>query len=583
MYNKLETQNKHIIRCLKLFIMSCFLLSACTDTNKYFDDSWKETTKNAAVYYRKPTKKVKGVWLINDYYISGEKQFVGQSLDSLGTIFVGDATWYLKTGRVYNKSRYKSGKEFGFFIVKDGADGNETIGWNEEDLHFIDDSKVVSAANAVSTSTNSYDYYYKDTAILARRHTSMVGFNDKNSFTLFFSKNGDTIGRMAYNKHSKKWQGKDVIFYEVDTPGRDDVISVKEIHNYDNGVKTHIEFYSLKEQLIAEVTLKDNTPFNGTTFKKTCNYTTLQNYKNGSLSTQITYTNDGEILGQLEYKNNVPHTGTLYYCNGFNTYKNGKKHGKCIQYVDDNFNDIEFEFRYKNGVKHGPYSIYQNGIHLLETGMYKNGVQVNDVIYHQDKRVAFNNNEKPYYLKTQVKQKNNTAYIDNIKQYSLFDNKLLNVFDIEPNNTDQFTYLNNGYHSLSEKDINSDGFNDLQIKFYHHLDYYQTHTYYLFNSLTQTYTHIPQLDDVFPIKIDASNKVINVTFQEEFNESFKQITYGFSKNNLIKQLEVEEVYHQKTDTLMSRQVYPLNIDDYPNNPPSSHTILRRKILGNFIP
>ncbi|OXG09596.1 hypothetical protein BC749_1011084 [Flavobacterium araucananum] len=90
-----------------LFILFLFNVSAQNDTI-YFDQNWKITIKESAVYYRiNPLKtgtkkaigyKIKNIdslYVIKDYYLKSNKlQFEGYSKDKEGEYLVGKAKWY---------------------------------------------------------------------------------------------------------------------------------------------------------------------------------------------------------------------------------------------------------------------------------------------------------------------------------------------------------------------------------------------------------------------------------------------------------------------------------------------------------
>lgn len=89
-----------------IFLFSSKIL-AQNDTI-YFDQNWKNTNKETALYYRITPSKIKtknaigyklesidSVYIINDYYLKNDKlQFEGYSKDKDGKYLVGKAKWY---------------------------------------------------------------------------------------------------------------------------------------------------------------------------------------------------------------------------------------------------------------------------------------------------------------------------------------------------------------------------------------------------------------------------------------------------------------------------------------------------------
>ncbi|MCV9931424.1 hypothetical protein OIU80_03955 [Flavobacterium sp. LS1R47] len=92
---------------LIVFILFASKVSAQNDTI-YFDQNWKKSNKETALYYRIKPIKIKtksavgykitntdSLYVINDYYLKSNKiQFQGYSKDSEGEYLVGNAKWY---------------------------------------------------------------------------------------------------------------------------------------------------------------------------------------------------------------------------------------------------------------------------------------------------------------------------------------------------------------------------------------------------------------------------------------------------------------------------------------------------------
>ncbi len=512
-------------------LMASTILVSCLNNSvskTYYDADWKETTKENASYYRLSPKKENGIWHIRDFYISGEKQFIGQTKDSLGTVFHGDVTWYFKTGKVESKIRYNNGKQVDGFVTVEGAIGSDEEGWDEKDLYYYDDHLVTNAANAQgdrataqavsvqSPSTETYQYYYTNTSIIASQHTNNVGYDDEFSFTLFFNKEEDIIGRLKYNKESEKWEGKEVIFYETEKDGKDEMNSIKKINTYVNGVIEQTQYYNTDGEQIAEGFFKDEKPFTGTFSLEACWFNKIEYYENGILFREITFNKDNKLLGELSFKNEKGEadTGILYDCNSLQTYKHGKSNGITIQYFSDESKDEQFIFGYKNDILHGDYFIYKNPGVLLEKGRYENGIQKGEVWYYNHDQNIEEGDRLNYYLKTTIQSVNNKPFISELSQFRLDNNELLKTFEFEQNSTDKFTYLDNGNHTIYLKDLNSDGFDDLQIWYSHEMQDIASHTYYLFNSETGKYQHIAELDDVQYLKINTDKKNSNRNYQQ---------------------------------------------------------------------
>lgn len=549
---------------LLAFLSILFLTSCIQDIPKiYFDDNWQETTENKASYYREFPKEVKDLWLIHYYYITGEKQFIGQANDSLLTNLEGNVTWYYQTGKVQNKVRYHNGIVVGHYTANPDAEGSEKTGWDETDLYFVDYTNVLSAEDAKNTSNNTYEYYYTNSSQIASKHTSHIGTNDKVSQTIYYDKEGDTIGVLDYNKASEKWIGKEIVFYEHELRGKNEMSSIKHISTYENGMITTIAYYNTQEELIAKGTLKKEKPFEGTFYQQACDLYKIQQYHKEDLLTEVTYNNVNEKIGQVTFNNTVPHTGVYFNCNSLQTYKNGQLHGKSIQYFDDNAEHVEFEFLFKDGHKHGKYIIFQDAQLVLEKGTYKNQFQKGDVLYYHNGSYSEEEDQSSYYIKATVKSTKNKPYINGFSQYNTNDHTLIKSFVLEPNDTDTFSYLNNGYHTISQPDLNSDGFQDLKIFYSHHQHDIQSNTYYLFNSKTSKYEHLHKLDDAIDLEIRSSDHTLKAQFKNRFEGQKRYFTYHFLNNTLKTTSIVEELYNYELDTIIKTQLFPKDVARYP--------------------
>ncbi|MCV9927273.1 hypothetical protein OIU83_06395 [Flavobacterium sp. LS1R49] len=104
-YNFFKRNNIYYL--LAIFVLFASRISAQNDTI-FFDQNWKNTSRESAIYYRiKPIKiktknaigykitSIDSVYIINDYYLKSNKlQFEGYSKDKEGEYLVGKAKWY---------------------------------------------------------------------------------------------------------------------------------------------------------------------------------------------------------------------------------------------------------------------------------------------------------------------------------------------------------------------------------------------------------------------------------------------------------------------------------------------------------
>lgn len=96
----------------KILLLTFFILlnqSFYSQKTLYFDKEWKETSKENAEFYRKIKKKKNNIYLVEDFFITGEKQFVGKSSTlSEPLTLEGTAVWYNKEGKITQKGNFKN-------------------------------------------------------------------------------------------------------------------------------------------------------------------------------------------------------------------------------------------------------------------------------------------------------------------------------------------------------------------------------------------------------------------------------------------------------------------------------------------
>lgn len=562
MHSILQKQIK-MKKAVVLYILLMAILS-CEDSPKiYFDVNWNETTKENASYYRDIPKLVKDQWIINDYYITGEKQFIGQAIDSLGTQLDGYATWYYKSGSVINKAMYRHGELVAVFNVRAGAKGSEKEGWNESDLVLVEQQNASLIEDAADTSTNENEYYYTNTFNVAIRHTSKVGFEAEFSFTAYFNKKGEQIARLDYNEDAEKWVGQEVIFEEEELRGKNGMNRIKEIRTYNRGTIIQKQFFNASEKLVAQCTFKDDKPLTGTFLKEICGYTKIQTYESSMLDKEDVYNAEAIQIAELNYKENAPETGVFYDCEGYKTYKNGKLNGTAITYLYDEAESIGSEFNYKDGVRDGDYTIYEDASKMLERGTFKDGKLMGEVTYFHHQVYVHEALTDNYYIKTNVTYFNNKPFISELSQFNLEDGSLLKTFPLEKTDTDDFNYLESGYHEIRLEDLNGDGVLDLHIFNSHHEQDFNANSYYVFNPKTNKYKHLDALENADMVEVNAQESTITATFVNEYEDQSIIHTYGFSGIEMDTIKSIASIYHREIDTIVATQIYPHPVNTYP--------------------
>jgi len=102
---------------MKTFLLSIILFSIAfavssqskINTITYFDKDFKPIKSKAkAVFYRPKPLFKNGLYIIQDFYIDGNKQWDGAAFDAAGKIFEGKCIWYNKDGTFNSISIYKN-------------------------------------------------------------------------------------------------------------------------------------------------------------------------------------------------------------------------------------------------------------------------------------------------------------------------------------------------------------------------------------------------------------------------------------------------------------------------------------------
>ncbi len=127
-----------------LFIGINTLAFAQKDT-LYYNAEWQLATKYQAEYYRPlPLEKKGKFWLLKDYYIDGNLQFVGHTTDENKEVLHGDVIWYYSNGRIQDKVKYNNGVTIGSYVPFESL--KSRVGYTEDELFFVRNGAENAAA-----------------------------------------------------------------------------------------------------------------------------------------------------------------------------------------------------------------------------------------------------------------------------------------------------------------------------------------------------------------------------------------------------------------------------------------------------
>ncbi len=307
-YQHLKTILKKL--CIVVAIV-CMYTNANSQSKLYFDDSWHETTKEKAHYYRIVVKKKDGLFHIKDYYINNVLQMDGHFTNLEKETMTGLMTFYDKKGNVEATRNYNAkGVLHGLstFYLKNGTiayttdfrDGDvydgiyKTAGGYREYHH--NKGKMVMMKENAKYGPNEFTpeetrIYGKtvDTVYWRNFEGQLMGIGTYKSreYTIINGVHARMIGlRILYTNHvNGKREGLQKMFFEKllvseDTFTNDSIIKSKSVHPI-----THKKF---------DCDFKNEKPYNGTVFI----YDFINNvedecieyhYKNGEERKQNTY------------------------------------------------------------------------------------------------------------------------------------------------------------------------------------------------------------------------------------------------------------------------------------------------------
>ncbi|WP_428230237.1 hypothetical protein [Flavobacterium sp.] len=200
---------KEVTYCLfAILLLFSSKITAQNDTI-YFDQNWKNTIKNSAVYYRINPVKIKtknaigykiesvdSVYVINDHYIKNNKlQFEGYSKDKDGQYLIGKAKWYdenntLLESRDFNYKTTKNKFEFPewpiLYLDYKIATKSQFIGGLEFCLACENKNKLFLGLGFGVTSYNGTYYGLPDLHLSYNREVLFVksGLSDKHAYAL---------------------------------------------------------------------------------------------------------------------------------------------------------------------------------------------------------------------------------------------------------------------------------------------------------------------------------------------------------------------------------------------------------------
>jgi|GEM_PF-1237055 len=363
-------------------------LSAQQDT-LYFGEGWKPTVKDSASFFRPPIKKQGELFIVKDYFISGQLQMEGLSKSDEKDIWQGQTTWYNKDGSIYQQGNYTDGKLNGDFV---SILNNKKLIAEFKNSNYVSGERNINCGGGIFLYTKSVgdtivEVMHADDIKGLRYETYRSADYKKGTYFIkYYGKEGTYIGQRRITKDSYA-QGTEVDYYR--NPMR-----VREIRYYNDEGQVFSSDYYYENGQVRE-------KFDKTVLSKTF------------------YSADGQELSILNYQLNKgrlkPFNGSHYYFYyGYNNQNN-----ELIQSIRTyREGRLEYEeFRYKNQTPKSKAE-YEAGKKIVQISFDETGKEIAQITYENylplngteiigDRQTTYEDgkmvSEITYYPTTQIK------------------------------------------------------------------------------------------------------------------------------------------------------------------------------------
>ncbi|MBC6997694.1 hypothetical protein [Cytophaga sp. FL35] len=359
---------------LVVFIFGLHVLNAQNDTI-YYNSKWKVVQeKDSALFYRLPITKQGDLYQFQDYYISGTKQMVGNSLLPNKEKWQGTVTWYKEDGSMYQQGNYDQGYLHGDFITY--LNGKKLTAHYERGVY------ISGKRNTVYGGQMMYSEKVGDTIREVIHQDDINGIRlervgtpgNYEVYTNYFGKDGKLIGRKTKNSRgdikgeevfyyynpmrvqSIKYYSRNQVFGQTDYYPNEQVRALfqkepKLQHTYftpngkqmgvmeymvdrygkrpQNGTSYLFGYGQMKDDYAGDYEIQRKTVYTDGKINEESNFysngklKSLTSYSEGYKNLQISYDESGKEMARMEYKNYAPFNGTEFYNGGKRTFKEG--------------------------------------------------------------------------------------------------------------------------------------------------------------------------------------------------------------------------------------------------------------------
>lgn len=381
-----------------VFILFFSTLAIAQEKIKYFDESWQETTRDKASFYRPEPQLVDSGYIVKDYYINTTQlQGVGFSRTGGDTDFDGEVIWYHPNGNISQKAVLTEGAFNGAIsnydengtLISSGvfADGNPYDGSFFNDYgnyHLVSHLKEGNPVRIVMASASGDSNAHVE---------GFYGENGEFSQINYYDRQGQLIGNgTKFNENNTVQEGIDVgyAFYPMTVSYvaryKNGLYDGPIIYYYSTGEVKKKEYYGeysdedLEVEKVAEsyfdkygkkidsLTYSNGIPFEGVYYSF---FSSDSISVNDQIESIATY-HEGELHGlSREFDNKGHLIRKMEYLSGNNV-------GEEIVY--DSKGNVRYQILYKDGVpwkgsKEEYQTVYEyvDGEIVLETELYSSG------------------------------------------------------------------------------------------------------------------------------------------------------------------------------------------------------------------
>jgi antitoxin component YwqK of YwqJK toxin-antitoxin module len=332
------------------------LINAQVDT-LFYTSFWSETVKERAEYFRPKPVENDELFLVKDYFISGQLQMLAQSFSMDEDVFEGEVKWYYKSGAIKKTAVYKNGLIDGYVCQYDSLGQLLAKCMYKENQPYNGVCMVEHANLAVYEFFKDGQFLSKETTDLNAHGKAKVILEraDDHYQLMIYNIKGEFVGKGIFDKEGKRKNG---IFADLMTSP----MQIASLEYVTAGEVDSVCFYYRNGQ-IKQVTKGE-----------------------GDTKLDTFFDQSGKRIGTLTYKGRFPYEGIKVQFNNilsgfcdnmacYESYQNGFAHGR---FVDYHLNGQPREVgQYVKGNKDGLFKYYDEQGNLFCEGHFKMGKKNN--------------------------------------------------------------------------------------------------------------------------------------------------------------------------------------------------------------